>query len=265
MRVVRSPGNAAVKAARKLARARVRAETGTFLVEGPHAVAGAGEHLERLFVTAEAHGKHADVVAGAVAGGTDVVQVDEQVLASLTTTPSPQGIVGVARLPRADLAEAVAGARLVVVLVDAREPGNVGTVIRTADAAGADAVVLAGACAEPGSPRAVRASAGSLFHLPVAAATWAAALAACRAARLRTVAADGAAALRHTDLDLTGPVALVFGNEAHGLPAEVLAACDEAAHVPIHGAAESLNLAAAAAVFCYEVARQRADVEEVTA
>lgn len=259
MRVVRSPGNAAVKAARRLARARARAETGTFLVEGPHAVAEAGQHLERLFVTAEAHGKHPDLVAGAAARGADVVRVDERVLAALATTPSAQGVVGVARLPRADLTKAVTGARLVVVLVDAREPGNVGTVVRTADAAGADAVVLAGACAEPGNPRTVRASAGSLFHLPVAAAAWPEALAACTAAGLRTVAADGAAAARHTDIDLTGPVALVFGNEAHGLPPEVVAACDDAARVPIHGAAESLNLAAAAAVFCYEVVRQRAD------
>ena len=145
-------------------------------------------------------------------------------------------------------------------LAQVRDPGNAGTVIRTADAAGADAVVLTEASVDVYNPKAVRASAGSLFHLPIAVdAPVDAALRRLRAAGLRVVAADGAG---ERDLDdeadsggLAVPTAWVFGNEAWGLPEDVRAACDAVVRVPIHGRAESLNLATAAAVCLYASAR----------
>ncbi|GAA5170237.1 hypothetical protein GCM10023214_48520 [Amycolatopsis dongchuanensis] len=145
-----------------------------------------------------------------------------------------------------------AAARLVAVLVDVADPGNAGTVIRVADAAGADAVILAGDSVDPHNGKCVRASAGSLFHLPLARERdVTAVLAACRAAGLRLLGAHGYAETELDDLPLDAPVAWVFGNEAHGLPAEVLDAVDEAVRIPIYGRAESLNLATAAAVCLY--------------
>ena len=142
--------------------------------------------------------------------------------------------------------------RLVAVLVDVADPGNAGTVIRVADAAGADAVILAGDSVDPHNGKCVRASAGSLFHPPVARERDVArVLAACRAAGLRLLGAHGYAETELPALPLDEPVAWVFGNEAHGLPAEVLDAVDETVRIPIYGGAESLNLATAAAVCLY--------------
>jgi RNA methyltransferase, TrmH family len=255
---VTSTSNAAVKAARRLARTNRRSGE-PFLVEGPQAVREAVAHLRRLFVTEAAAGRHPDLVERAERSGADIIVVSEPVLESLADTVAPQGLIGVADLASADL-DVVAGASsLIVVLWEVRDPGNAGTIIRTADAAGADAVVLAGDSVDPRNAKAVRASAGSLFHLPVAqVGEWQEVAAACRSAGLRLLAADARGTVRHTELDLTAGSALVFGNEARGLDAKVVDDCDLVARVPIHGAAESLNLAATAAVMLYEAARQRA-------
>lgn len=214
--------------------------------------------LERLFVTARFATQHGGLVARVRGAGAEVLVVSEALLAGLTDTVTPQGAVGVATLPRAELRLALEGATLVVALHQARDPGNVGTAVRTADAAGADAVVLTEGSAHPRSPKAVRASTGSLFHLPVVAdVTPDQLLGACAAGGLQVLAASPRAALAHTQVDLTRPTALLFGNEARGLPGELVARCDLAAGVPLYGRAESLNLAATVAVFLYEAARQR--------
>lgn len=258
MRTVTSVRNPAVKAARKLARRRDRGQD-AFVVEGPHAVAAAAGRLERLFVTERARRDHPALVDRAAAGGADVVQVSEPVCEAMAAAVTSRGLVGVAHLPSASLPEALAAARLVLVCLEIRDPGNAGTVLRTADAAGADAVVFAGESVDPRNPKAVRASAGSLFHLPVVdGAGWPEVAAACRRVGLQLVAADATAPVAHTDADLARPTALVLGNEAHGLDARVRAGCDLAVSVPIHGRAESLNLAAAVAVLAYEAVRQRA-------
>jgi TrmH family RNA methyltransferase len=190
------------------------------------------------------------------------------VVDAICTTVHPQGLVAVCRLVPVSPGEALAAGlrrpRLVVVGIEVQDPGNAGTLIRCADAAGADAVVFGGTGVDPYNPKAVRASAGSLFHLPVAVEPDpAAAVAAARAAGLQVLAADGAAAL---DLDaaesaglLAVPTAWLLGNEAHGLDPTVLALADRAVGVPLYGRAESLNLATAAAVCLYASARvQRA-------
>jgi len=195
-------------------------------------------------------------------------------MAELAQTVTPQGLLAVCRFVDVPLAELAGGApRLVAVLANVRDPGNAGTVLRTADAAGADGVIFTAASVDPYNSKCVRSSAGSLFHLPVVTgAAPAAAAAALRAAGLRVLAADGSAdrvlgappgpdpaGPDRGGPDLDGPTAWLFGNEAWGLPADLLALADEAVAVPIYGRAESLNLAAAAAVCLYaSAARQHA-------
>lgn len=246
-----------VPAARRLRRAAVRRAERRFLVEGPQAVeaADAAGALLAVFATAPA-AENLDV-------GAPVTVVGERALVSLAETVTPQGVVGVAAAVDRPLADALTGRpRLVVVLLDVRDPGNAGTVIRTADAAGADAVVLAtdDGAVDLHNGKVVRASAGSLFHLPIAVAPWPEVLAALRTAGLRVLATAAAGGLDlfdadSFDADLTEPTAWVLGNEAHGLPPEVAAACDAAVSIPIRGRAESLNLASAAAVCLYASAR----------
>ena len=229
------------------------------------AAADAGLVLD-LYVTDEAARRHDGLLSRLEDAGVRPWHVSPEAAAALSETVTPQGIVAVAALPQADLRDTLrrnpqrAGARLVVVLVEARDPGNAGTVIRTADAAGADCVVLAGDSVDPWSGKCVRASAGSLLHLPVVdAITVDEALGMLRDAGCRTLAADGHADAGLYDDDvtavLTGDHAWVFGNEARGLPSEVLRKVDRAVGVPVYGRAESLNLASAAAVCLYESAR----------
>jgi RNA methyltransferase, TrmH family len=255
---------ARVKAAQRLAKRAFRARDRKFLAEGPQAVREALDRVGtavEVFVTREAAERHADLVAAAEHAGTPVHLVSGEVMTALAQTVTPQGLVAVCALLDQPLADVLAaGPRLLAVLAHARDPGNAGTVIRAADAAGAGGVLLTGDSVDPYNGKCVRASAGSLFHLPVAVGGRVADdLPALRAAGLRVLAADGRADL---DLDaasdsglLDGPTAWVFGNEAWGLPDDTRALCDEVVKVPIHGRAESLNLATAAAVCLYASAR----------
>ncbi|SOD61438.1 RNA methyltransferase, TrmH family [Streptomyces zhaozhouensis] len=258
-----------VAAARRLARRSLRGRERRFLAEGPQAVreavahrSGAGEAtLRELFVSPEAAERYAEVVEAAEAAGARVHRADPEVVASISQTVTPQGLVGVCAFLDRPFAEVLAaGPRLVAVLAHVRDPGNAGTVLRCADAAGADAVVLTDASVDLYNPKAVRASVGSLFHLPVAVGVPVAeAVTGLRGAGVRVLAADGGGA---RDLDdeldegtMGGPTAWIFGNEAWGLPEETTRLADAVVRVPIHGAAESLNLATAAAVCLYASAR----------
>jgi TrmH family RNA methyltransferase len=182
-----------------------------------------------------------------------VSQITERAAGGLSETVTPQGIVAVCALLDRPLEQVLPPtARLTAVLVDVSDPGNAGTVIRVADAAGADAVILAGDSVDPHNGKCVRASAGSLFHLPVSRVRdTGAALRTCRDAGLRLLGAHGYAETELDSLDLSMPAAWIFGNEAHGLPATVLTAVDVGVRIPIYGKAESLNLATAAAVCLY--------------
>lgn len=248
------------RAARQLTRRAVRARERRFLVEGAQGVReGLVEPgaLLTVFVTAGAAERHADLLALAAEVGVAVQEVDERTAKALSETLTPQGIVGVAAYRDVPLAAvAAARPRLVAVLVAVRDPGNAGTVLRTADAAGADAAVLTDASVDVYNGKCVRATAGSIFHLPVVVGVPAAqAVGALRGAGLTALAADAAGSL---DLDaadeagmLARPTAWLFGNEARGLPEELGALADAAVRVPIFGRAESLNLASAAAVCLY--------------
>lgn len=273
MAIITSVANPSVKAARKLASRRHRMRTGAFLVEGPTVLAEAGDHLERVFVAEGADERARQAALEARAAGVELVEVSDEVLAGLADTATPRGVVGVARLEQPALDE-VAQARLLVLCCDVGDPGNVGAIVRTADAAGADAVLLAADSVDATSPKAVRASAGSLFHLPVLGGVRPVeTVAAARERGLRAVAADAGGAVRHTDEDLSGPTLLVLGGETHGLPTAVAAACDTIVRVAMFegsrpgygGRPESLNLAATAAVLAFEAVRQRADAAAAAA
>ncbi len=254
-----------VNAARRLVKRAFRDRDARFLAEGPQAcreaaAAGPGVLLE-LYLTAEAADRHVGIVTAARAAGAEVVRASGEVVASLSGTVTPQGMVGVCARVGSTLPDLLATApQLVTVLAHARDPGNVGTVIRCSDAAGVGGVVLSDASVDPLNPKSVRASAGSIFHLPIVTGpTVASLIADLRAAGLAVLAADGAGERDLDDLvdagTLAAPTAWVFGNEAWGLPEATRALCDEVVRVPIHGRAESLNLATAAAVCLYASAR----------
>lgn len=242
---------------RLAARRRAREEEAAFLVEGPVLVADAldaGVALEAVFVAA---GAEPAVAARAAAAGVPVHRLAAGVLEKVAATVSPRPVVAVAARPSAPPG-VLATTDLAVALVGVADPGNAGTLLRTAEAAGAGAVVVAGGSVDPFGPKCVRASAGAVFRVPVVEEDDPlAAMAVLAGAGLRRLATVVAGGRPYDEVDLTGPVAVVVGNEAHGLDPIVAAAVDEAVTIPMAGRAESLNVAMAGAVLCFEVLRQR--------
>lgn len=219
-------------------------------------------------MTGPAADRHPELVDAARERSARVLPVTEKAAAGLSETVTPQGLVAVCDLLDVPLTTALGGtaapgetaqhgtAGFVTVCAGISDPGNVGTVVRVADAAGCDAVLLAGDTVDPHNGKAVRASTGSVFHLPLARDRDASAVIhACRDAGLTTLVADGRGELDLHDPGtapiLVGPVAWILGSEAHGPGPEVFAAADHRVRVPIHGRAESLNLATAAAICLY--------------
>lgn len=252
--------SARVKAARELARRRVRDQRGLFLAEGWKTLQAAAERdlVEEVLATPAAAAEHAGLLAGL-----RVHLVDDRAMGALADAVTPQGLVAVCRHVDVSLTEFLAEpltglpAGQLVICADVRDPGNAGTVIRTADAAGARGVVLAGDSVDVHNPKTVRATVGSLFHLPITrVADPLEAVAAARAAGYVVLAADGAGevSLFAAGGLLTRPVAWLLGNEAWGLPEPLAAAADHRVAIPILGRAESLNLATAAAVCLYATA-----------
>jgi TrmH family RNA methyltransferase len=261
--VLENPRSPRVRAVAKLAKRSAREETGLFLLEGPQAVREAiacrPESIIDLFATPSALERHADLRESAAAAGIDVDFATEPVIEAMADTVTPQGIIAVAKqFPTALRDVLAAQPRLIAICEEVRDPGNLGTIIRAADAAGADAVVLTGRTVDPYNPKVVRATTGSLFHIPISrGGDLDAAVSAIRGAGLSVVAAD----VKGDDLlearaagRLARPTAWLFGNEARGLEDEALALADVALRLPIYGSAESLNLATAASVCLYESA-----------
>ena len=245
--------NARLKDIRRLSRRSERSERRLFLADGPNAVEAALEVgcVEEVFARTGA-----DDLLPELPEGVALTWVDDRALAALSDSVSPAGVVALCRFVDVPVADVMTDARLVAICADVRDPGNAGTVLRCADAAGADGVVLAGSSVDAYNPKTVRASVGSLFHLPVAVEPSAeAAVRAAKDAGLTVLAADGAGEVGLYDAPLAGPTAWLFGNEAWGLPAELAALADHCVAIPIHGRAESLNLSTAAALCLYESAR----------
>ncbi|UEL29861.1 RNA methyltransferase [Pseudarthrobacter sp. L1SW] len=279
----------------KLAGRPARLKRGLFLAEGPQAVREALKlHQKRL--AAGAPGVVTEVFASEscldrfpefeeLSQGVNARLATDDVLAAMADTVNPQGIVAVCRFLDVALEEVLdAGPRLVAVLCQVRDPGNAGTVLRAADSAGADAVVLTSSSVDIYNPKAVRSTAGSLFHLPVVlGADIGELVTACRARGIGILAADGYGSLNLDTLQdenarrrLTGggpesayaleqPTAWLFGNEAQGLSQEELALADHRVAVPVYGSAESLNLGTAATVCLYASARSQHLPAPVTA
>ncbi len=252
------PSQAVLRAARALLRRKGRRAARRFLAEGPQAIREALKlpgTVETVFFRWSAVHDHVDLLTAARAADVPCYALSEQNLATLTDTVTPQGVVAVCRALDLSLSDALADdPQLVVVCAQIRNPGNAGTVIRCADAFGADAVILSSDSVEVYNPKTVRASVGSIFHLPVVTGVdLAEAIDACRTAGLQVFATDGEAGTELTDLAdrLAEPTAWVMGNESWGLPTEHLQLADTTVAVPIYGAAESLNLATAAAVCLY--------------
>lgn len=250
--------------------ASARRRTGTFLVEGPQgvreAVRFAPERVRELFITETAAARYREIVDDALTAGVRLRTTSDEV--SRAMSQDAQGVLAVLAVVPVRLEDVLAAGppRLVAVLSRVRDPGNAGTVIRAADAAGADLVIVTAESVDVHSPKAVRSSAGSLFHLPVVTGVElrdAAPL--LREAGLTLLAADGRAdhdldslldvAGTDAEPDLAAPTAWVFGNEAWGLPDADLQLTDAAVSVPLRGQAESLNLATAAAVCLFASAR----------
>ena len=249
---------ARVKRLRQLMeRSSMRRREGAFVVEGPMLVADAldaGARLECLFV---APGTTPPVVSRAAAAGVPVFDLAPGVLERVAGTVTPQQVLAIARTRSVDLGD-LAGASLVLVCVDIRDPGNLGTVLRSAEAAGVGGIICCDGSVDVYNPKCVRASAGSVFHTRIVAGgepvQVLGTLGGWGLRRLGTRAGGGEP---YSRVDLTAATALVLGNEAHGLPTSVAGTIDGWVSIPMTGRAESLNVGMAAAVLCFEAARQR--------
>lgn len=224
----------------------MRDETGLFLLEGERLVFDA---LQKGVVFRRVFAQKRFFQQGLT--GQECYETDEKVLLELSDTCSPQGVVAVAKQPQASLDEL--DKRLPLAVCDGlRDPGNLGTIIRTADAAGFGGVILLGDCVDVYSPKVVRSTMGALFDLPIVRVKSVEQL-----SGFRLVCADLQEATSLFEFDFTLPFALVIGNEAHGVSAEVLNAAEEKIKIPMAGKSESLNAAVAFGVAAYEVFRQR--------
>jgi TrmH family RNA methyltransferase len=253
-------------------RRSARTGDGAFVVDGPTLLADAldaGVPIEAVVAEVaetagggediEAHDAVDELIERAAAGGAAVHRTRPGTLARVTDTVTPHGLAAVARFADRPVSEVVTAAgSLALVLVGVSDPGNAGTLLRSAEAAGAGGVVFCDGSVDPYGPKCVRSSAGSVFRLAVARDGHSAAtLAACAAAGLRTVATLARDAPAYDEADLAGPVALVLGNEAHGLPASVAGSVDAAVTIPMAGRTESRNVAMAGTILCFEAMRQR--------
>lgn len=238
-----------------------RAEQRAYLIDGFTLVAealAAGVALEAVFIEVDVSAEH--IVGPATAAGVPVQTVEHGGLARVLDLRHPQPVVAVATLPDPGLEQAGI-VDFVVVLVGVSDPGNVGTVIRSAEAAGAGAVVCTSGGADPFSPKGVRASAGAVFRLPIVSDTEVTAALTYLGGTHNRLGTSVATGISYDQVDLRGPVALVLGNESRGLEVSLgqdwHRLIDQRVHIPMAGSSESLNVAMAATVFCFEISRQR--------
>lgn len=263
METITSPSNPQVKELVRLRDRRRRDRTGTFLIEGyrelTRAVA-AGVDLVRVYVCPELFlgGNEESLVERAEGSGATVVRLSERAFRKASYRDRPEGLLAVARQFPTDLDRLRLGRNPLVLVVEAIEkPGNLGTMLRTADAVAADGVVVCDPTTDPFNPNVVRASLGTLFTVPVAVSSTGAALAWCRRRGLKTVATTPEGEILYWQVDMTEGVAVVVGSEQYGLTTRWLAGADVRARIPMAGSADSLNAAMAAGIVLFEAVRQR--------
>ena len=257
VRRIESLTNPLVKEARALTLKKHREASGLFLAEGLKLVrdgleGGWRPHL--LLYGAEASRAAADAAARARAEGAQVVETTSAVLAKIARRDNPQAVIGVFEQRTAPLSS-VGRDGLWIALDRVRDPGNLGTILRTADAAGAAGVALVGESCDPFSVEAVRATMGSIFHVPLARADPDAFVAQVRRARARLVGTHLAGSRDYRTADYSAPCVLLMGNEQQGLTDHLAGACDALVRIPMRGRADSLNLAVATGILVYEALR----------
>jgi TrmH family RNA methyltransferase len=260
---ITSPGNARIKAVARLRQARARARAGATLAEGFQVLrraVTAGYPLAELYVCRELFlgENEEDLIAAAAGAGTEVVEVAAEPFRKLAYYDRPDGLLAVMPIRRRALdGHRPAAASFYLAAEGLERPGNLGTILRSVDAAGAAALVLCDAGTDPFHPEAVRASVGTVFSVPCFEAESRAALAWAGRHRLRTVAASAHATTPYTAAALEGAVLLAVGAERHGLSATWLEGADERVTIPMHGTVSSLNVGTAATLLLYEARRQR--------
>jgi TrmH family RNA methyltransferase len=267
-----SPANPRLKALIALRRRRARDEAGLTVVEGHEELAlalAAGVTPQTLYVCPELYspsgyagsqiiGSQAELVAAARAAGSEIVTVSRAAFEKVAYREGPDGLLGV--LPA--VGRTLSGLQLpadplVLVVEGVEKPGNLGAMLRTADAAGVHAVLAADPVTDWGNPNVVRASKGTVYAVPVAAASTAATIRWCREHGIRLVVTTPETDVLYSDTPLTGSVAIAVGAEKHGASPELLEAADVRVRIPLSGKANSLNVAAAAAIVLFEAVRQR--------
>jgi TrmH family RNA methyltransferase len=247
----------------KLFREAADRAPGLMLLDGAHLVEEAiasGIGVEAVAMRDDlADGAREALVRDAARLGARVAVVTGSVLSAISPVRQPSGIVAIARRPATTLADALEGSpQLVLVLSGIQDPGNVGAIIRSADAAGVTGIITTGGTADPFGPKALRGSMGSAFRVPLASGQQLDGAAhAARARGLRVLAAVPRGGTPLPRCDLRAPAAVLLGGEGAGLPAEVLALADEQLSIPMRPPVESLNVSIAAALVAYEAQRQR--------
>ncbi|MDP2623329.1 MAG: RNA methyltransferase [Actinomycetota bacterium] len=260
---INSSANPRIKSLVRLRTRRERDRTGRFLVEGYRELSRAleaGVKLEELYVARDLFlgDNEPELIDRASGAGAEIVEVAAEPFRKASYRERPEGLLGVARQFPASLAALdLTGTPLLLVAEGIEKPGNLGTMLRTADAAGANGVIVADPTTDPFNPNVVRASLGTLFTVPLAVADTEAVIATLRSARVSILAATPRGARPHHGVDLTGSVALVVGSEQYGLSARWLEAADERVVIRMPGPVDSLNAAMAAGILLFEAVRQR--------
>jgi len=260
---IASPANPRIKSVSRLRERRHRDDAGLMIVEGRReirlAIAGGHAPVELFYCTERFRGgESAQVVEACRAAGAGLVACDAAAFDKVAYRENPDGLLAVAPLIRRRLADLrVPDPGLLVIVEAIEKPGNLGTILRTADAAGAHGVVVCDRCTDLGNPNVIRASLGTLFTVPVAEATTDEAIGWLRSRGIRILAATPHATTLYTDADMTGPTAIALGAEQNGLSEIWMQAADARVRIPMLGRADSLNVSASATILLYEAVRQR--------
>ncbi|WP_233356130.1 TrmH family RNA methyltransferase [Henriciella aquimarina] len=263
LEIISSSANPLIKMMRSLERKKARQETGLFLAEGARLVEQglqAGWALDSLLVSASSidRGFIQALVEKAQASGARVVQVPDRLAGQVARKDNPQSVIGAFKQRDLSLqALQPSASDLWIALYEVRDPGNLGTILRTSDCAALSGVILINQCCDPYSIEAVRASMGSVFDMTFASADFDTFNAWRKAGGLNMVAASVNGTERHTEIDMAQGTVILMGNEQAGLPRDVESECDTLCLIPMRGGADSLNLAQATAIMTYEAWRQR--------
>lgn len=264
LELITSPANPLIKALKGLERKKERAESGLFLAEGARIVSeglARGWQPETVIIAADMADRPqiADLARAAAKAGARVVSAPERLMTKITQKDNAQSVVAAFRQRHltVNALPAPKGAALYIALYEVRDPGNLGTILRTADCAGVSGVILVGTCCDPYSFEAVRASMGSIFDVPFAHADFDAFNTWRKQAGYSLTAASVNGTVRHDGADFTAGAIILMGNEQAGLPQWAEAACDTLCLIPMRGGADSLNLAQASGIMIYEAWRQR--------